>query len=249
MRSTPSASRKRTSSVPLDAHDNDTYNGKAQPPEAPAGAREAGPCPRAKSQTNKLVLFAVVAVAWLVFDFATKAAARAHDAGTVFAGPFAGLVQFKLVHNTGAAWSMFSDSTALLGAFGIAVVIVIGIAVARFAARLTWVEAAALGLVLAGGLGNAIDRFTLGYVVDFIQTLFVSFPVFNVADIGVTCGIVIFAVSVVLRMGSDRSADAPFATPTDEPAAQQSDAGAPAASSQSSNDASPEQKGPSDHAS
>lgn len=231
--------------MPHDAHDNDTHKAKAQPPEAPASAKEAGPCPRAAGQTSKLVLFVVVAVAWLVLDFATKVVARAHDAGTVFAGPFAGLVQFKLVHNTGAAWSMFSDSTALLGAFGIVVVIAIGIVVARFAARLTWVEAAALSLVFAGGLGNAIDRFTLGYVVDFIQTLFVSFPTFNVADIGVTCGIVIFAVSVVLRMGSGGSA----ATPADGPAAQPSDANASATSSRNSADAASEQKGPSDHAS
>lgn len=230
--------------MPQDAHDSDTHNVEAQPPETPVSAKEAGPCPRAAGQTNKLALFAVVAVAWLVFDFATKAVARAHDPGTVFAGPFAGLVQFKLVHNTGAAWSMFSDSTALLGAFGIVVVIVIGIVVARFAARLTWVEAAALGLVFAGGLGNAIDRFSLGYVVDFIQTLFVSFPTFNVADIGVTCGIVIFAVSVVLRMGSDASA-----APADAPAVPQGSASTPDASPRKATDAAPEQKGPSDHAS
>ena len=245
MHSTPSASRKRINSVPHDVHDTDHRNVEAQPSAAPASAREAGSCPRSATRMHTFALFTVVAAAWLALDFASKAFARAHDPGTVFAGPFAGLVQFKLVHNTGAAWSMFSDSTALLGAFGIAVVIVIVIVVARYAARLTWVEAAALGLVFAGGLGNAIDRFTLGYVVDFIQALFVSFPTFNVADIGVTCGIVIFAVSLVLRTGSDGSQ----AAVADDPAVPSSDASAPVASSRDAADTAPELKGPSDHAS
>ncbi len=55
-----------------------------------------------------------------------------------------------------------------------------------------------MALVVAGGLGNAIDRFTLGYVVDFIEPVFIDFPVFNVADIGVTCGFVLFVVAMIL---------------------------------------------------
>ena len=50
---------------------------------------------------------------------------------------------------------------------------------------------------MAGGLGNAYDRFFTGYVVDFINVTFMDFPVFNVADIGVTCGIVAFFVFVI----------------------------------------------------
>ena len=53
-------------------------------------------------------------------------------------------------------------------------------------------------LVVAGGLGNAFDRFALGYVVDFIEPVFIDFPVFNVADIGVTCGFVLFLVGVIV---------------------------------------------------
>ena len=45
--------------------------------------------------------------------------------------------------------------------------------------------------VLGGGVGNMIDRMVMGYVTDFLATTFVSFPVFNVADMFVTCGVVI----------------------------------------------------------
>ena len=54
-------------------------------------------------------------------------------------------------------------------------------------------------LVVAGGIGNAIDRFSQGYVVDFIDLAFMDFPVFNVADIGVTCGFVLFLVALVME--------------------------------------------------
>ncbi|MFR8956744.1 MAG: signal peptidase II, partial [Collinsella intestinalis] len=50
-------------------------------------------------------------------------------------------------------------------------------------------ETLGLGLVAGGALGNAIDRLMLGYVVDFIATDFIDFPVFNVADIGICVGV------------------------------------------------------------
>ena len=60
--------------------------------------------------------------------------------------------------------------------------------------------------MVAGGIGNALDRFTLGYVVDFIETTFIDFPVFNVADIGVTCGFVLFVLGLLL---SFKASEAP----------------------------------------
>ena len=62
------------------------------------------------------------------------------------------------------------------------------------------------GVVVAGGLGNAIDRFALGYVVDFIEPVFIDFPVFNVADIGVTCGFVLFFAGMLWSMRKDAPA-------------------------------------------
>lgn len=59
-------------------------------------------------------------------------------------------------------------------------------------------EVVGLALVFAGGIGNAIDRFVLGYVVDYINFTFIDFPVFNIADIGVTCGIVLFLIGCLL---------------------------------------------------
>ncbi len=148
---------------------------------------------------GKFSLFFIVALAWFALDVASKTYANSYDRGDVFAGPFGGLFQFKLTYNTGAAWSMFSGSTLLLGLIAVVVLIVLLFLMAIFSRHVTWIEAFSLGLVFAGGIGNALDRFTLGYVVDFIQTLFISFPTFNVADIGITCGVVLFLISFLYR--------------------------------------------------
>lgn len=103
-----------------------------------------------------------------------------------------GLLRLQLVHNYGAAWSSFSGERWLLVA-----VTVVGIgALAYLAIRIVrhplgvW----ALWMVIAGGVGNLIDRVSLGYVRDMLATEFMDFPVFNIADIFVTCGTVAAAI-------------------------------------------------------
>ncbi|MDO5022354.1 MAG: signal peptidase II [Eubacteriales bacterium] len=61
----------------------------------------------------------------------------------------------------------------------------------------------ALSLVLGGALGNFLDRLTRGYVVDFIQTLFINFPVFNIADICITIGAALSCIAVLFFEKND----------------------------------------------
>lgn len=152
------------------------------------------------------VIFASIVAVWLVADQATKAYFEGFELGSVVAGPFLGVFDLVLVHNTGAAWGMFGDMTVALG---VCALVVCAAAVAYlflFAPDSSPLSAVGLSLVVAGGIGNAIDRFTHLYVIDFIRPVFIDFPVFNVADIGVTCGCAIFVVSLVLewaRQGSE----------------------------------------------
>jgi signal peptidase II len=55
-----------------------------------------------------------------------------------------------------------------------------------------------VALILAGALGNMIDRFVMGYVTDMFQTLFMNFAVFNVADICVVVGVIAMVLYVLL---------------------------------------------------
>lgn len=143
------------------------------------------------------VLLVVVAALWLAFDQATKAFFSQFELGEAIGGPYAGLFQFTLVHNTGGAWGVFSGSTAVLGAFSLVISAVVAVGAVVFARRSTWLLTLGAALIAAGGIGNAIDRFAQGYVVDFIEFSFMQFPVFNIADIGVTCGLVLLVIAAV----------------------------------------------------
>ncbi len=98
------------------------------------------------------------------------------------------LLQLAHVHNYGAAWSSFSGARWLLVALtaaGMAALVWLLVKIVRHPLG-QW----SLACVLGGGIGNLIDRVRLGYVVDMFETMFMDFPVFNVADIFVVCGTV-----------------------------------------------------------
>ena len=106
------------------------------------------------------LVFGAVALAWLALDTLTKGYLNGSFAvGEVAGGPFLGLVRFRLVHNTGAAWGMFGDSTFLLGVVSIAVCLVLVAYLFFLSPRPGMLEVVGVALVVAGGLGNAFDRF------------------------------------------------------------------------------------------
>ena len=147
------------------------------------------------NSTRAAILIAAVVVVWFVFDRITKVHFDQHIVGAHIGGPYAGLFEFTLVHNTGAAWGIFDNATFLLGIMSAVVSIAAAVLAIVFAERSNWILSLGAGLVAAGGLGNALDRFMLGYVVDFINLSFIEFPVFNIADIGVTCGFVLVVIA------------------------------------------------------
>ena len=159
----------------------------------------AGPAPSVRSQALRLGAMGALALCWIVLAQAVKSCMNAHAAGSVLSDSIAGLFRLHLVHNTGGAWSMFSGATAALGMFSIVMCAALAAFAVHERARISWPELIGLGLVIGGGIGNAIDRFALGYVVDFIDLSFMDFPVFNIADIGVTCGLALFLIGWIVR--------------------------------------------------
>ena len=182
MRSTPSATR----------------NSNVEQPRTELQVEaSANPSKRGKRARAALV-FACLAAVWLAFDMATKNYFNGSFApGDVITDPIAGLFRFRLVHNTGAAWGMFGDSTFALGIMSVLVCTALLVYLIAASKDMNEGQIIGLALVFAGGVGNALDRFTLGYVVDFIDFTFIDFPVFNIADIGVTCGFVVFIASML----------------------------------------------------
>lgn len=153
---------------------------------------------RRSGSATRRVVFAVIVVAWVAIDQATKSLFRGEMPGGVLAGPFAGLIDIRLVHNTGGAWGIFSGNTFALGVFSLVVCAVIAAYFLATVKNSTMVQTIAFALIVAGGIGNAIDRFAQGFVTDFIEFSFIDFPVFNVADIGVTCGFALLVIGIAL---------------------------------------------------
>ena len=96
------------------------------------------------------------------------------------------------VRNTGAAFSLFKSMPFMT--IVIPCLLLLGCVVAMGILYKKDMPApmVLVGLIFAGGIGNMIDRVALGYVVDMIDFRF--FPVFNVADIAVTCGCVLLMI-------------------------------------------------------
>ncbi len=107
------------------------------------------------------------------------------------------------VQNTGAAFSLFQEHTWLLTLLSGVVSAALVVALARKIFPHWW-GMLALALLLGGAVGNFIDRLLLGYVTDMFATTFISFPVFNVADIGVVLGGLLLCVYVIFSFAEER---------------------------------------------
>jgi signal peptidase II len=100
---------------------------------------------------------------------------------------------FTYVQNTGAAFGIFQDGTLPLGILSAVVSAAIIVYLVTRGRTMPLVQRYALSSILAGAIGNMIDRFRLGYVIDFIHFNIpgFSFPVFNVADSCVVIGAIL----------------------------------------------------------
>ncbi len=147
-------------------------------------------------EIKKSTLIAVVLSVVLVLDQATKAllVAFVEPLGTVDVVP--GLFSIVNVANPGAAFGMFKGGGALvLILIAIAALILIAYLLYTSKDRLTVL---ALSLIAAGALGNLIDRIRLSEVVDFLDLHLgvYHWPAFNVADIAITVGVILYLVTI-----------------------------------------------------
>lgn len=101
----------------------------------------------------------------------------------------------RLVYNTGASFGIFRNHTIALTIFSIVGMLVMGVFyfILPKEKRMRPMRMT-LALIIAGGFGNIIDRIWFGKVTDMISFDLINFPVFNVADIGVTCGAIILCL-------------------------------------------------------
>ena len=115
-----------------------------------------------------------------------------------------GLIGFRWATNTGAAFGIFQGGRWFFVILTVVVVAVILVYEFKlpYTRQNMWVRIPML-LILAGAIGNFIDRLLFGYVVDMFQFLFINFPIFNVADILLVVGTFayVFVMLFILKEG------------------------------------------------
>ena len=147
---------------------------------------------------DRLITGGCVCVPVIIIDRLLKAAVTATDDFTLVKG----FIAITETRNPGAAFSLLSGSPAAAGVLS-ALVLALLTCYALFSKSMTRSGAAALFLVIGGGLANLCDRLMYGYVIDYIRTLFVSFPVFNFADMCVCVGAFLLILSLLLPKKTD----------------------------------------------
>src|SRR5215472_14894990 len=165
---------------------------------------------------NKRIYFICVSIAVLLADQLSKL-----WAATRLNGPYGPLREVKIIgnffslaytQNSGIALGLFGDSGASTKWLLVAVSIGAAIFVVTYMVRVSQsatVLMSALSLLLAGILGNLLDRFFHGYVIDFISFQYNGwqFPVFNLADTAITVGAVLMGIDLIFGSGRVRESD------------------------------------------
>lgn len=108
-----------------------------------------------------------------------------------------GVLRFTYVRNTGAAFSSFQGMQWLFALIFLALTVLIFLEYFKKPLPFSKFDRWCIAAIYGGGLGNMIDRLRLGYVVDMIETEFITFPVFNVADCFITCGCIALMIHLI----------------------------------------------------
>ena len=108
-----------------------------------------------------------------------------------------GVLHLHYTENTGAAFGIFPDSRWFFITVSLVASVAIIVYLLRKKTPVHTFGLVTLGMILGGALGNVIDRFRFGYVVDFIYVKAINFAIFNVADSCITVGAILLCIYVI----------------------------------------------------
>ena len=141
-----------------------------------------------------VVFFAVL----LILDRISKNMVRANLAGSWEKPLIGDLFVLHYLENNGAAFGILQGKQSAFLVIAVIVLIIIVFVYVRMPYRRRFVPLRAVIVgIAAGAIGNMIDRITQGYVVDFLYIKVIDFPIFNVADIYVTCGCILLIIFLI----------------------------------------------------
>ncbi|MFQ6761380.1 signal peptidase II [Limosilactobacillus reuteri] len=106
-----------------------------------------------------------------------------------------GIIELTNLRNSGAAWSIFEGQQTFFTIITIVAIIIIGYFIWQYRKNIPMLIG--LSLIMAGTIGNFIDRLRQGYVVDMFETTFINFPIFNIADMCLTIGVIWLIICIL----------------------------------------------------
>lgn len=135
-----------------------------------------------------LLMDAVIVILGIALDQVTKYLATAKLKNQPNFVIWEGVFELDYLENTGSAFGMFQGQRWLLLIVGVIFMALVIFLMLRLPEGKKYaITHIILAFLVAGGVGNMIDRFVLGYVVDFFSFVLINYPIFNVADIYVVC--------------------------------------------------------------
>ena len=107
------------------------------------------------------------------------------------------LLNFTYIENNGVAFGIASNNTILIVLLNVIILAIIIKFLKEKFSKTNYIIILSLIMILAGGVGNLIDRIAMGYVIDFIDINILDFPVFNIADISITVGVIMIMIILI----------------------------------------------------
>lgn len=116
-----------------------------------------------------------------------------------------GILNFTYVENTGGAYGIGNNSTVMFILVNMTIITLVIKFILSKINDISVFVLTGLGLILAGGIGNLIDRIFRGFVIDYIDiSPLIKYPVFNLADICVVIGCIIIAINLMVNIIKER---------------------------------------------
>lgn len=153
-----------------------------------------------KSKGLSIILGLLIIVILVFLDQWTKVLAVQHLAGQEDLVLIPGILNLHYLENRGAAFGILQNQQTLFIVITSLFLLIpaAGYILLPRTRHMLPLRLVCLG-ILAGGIGNLIDRVRQGFVVDFFETAFMNFPVFNVADIYVTVSFFILILLILFK--------------------------------------------------
>ncbi len=152
--------------------------------------------PMKAGNTNMIYIFySVLSLIFIGLDFVSKSIAKFKLADTYTLPLIKDVFHLTYCENTGAAFSILSGKTLWLTIVPVIMILAIitYVAVKRPKSNVLLLS---VSMIVAGGIGNIIDRIRYGYVVDFFDFRLINFAIFNVADIFVCVGVALLGIYI-----------------------------------------------------